>query len=116
MGGVATAINWSIDSVRKGGVVSIIGAYGPVLNAVKIGDAMNKGLTIRTAQASVLRNLPRCIEHIRAGHIKPSDVITHRFPLEEIGEAYHMFSSKLDGLIKPLVIPPAASTSTRRVH
>ena len=107
MGGVSTALNWSIDSVRKGGVVSIIGAYGPVMNAVKIGDAMNKGLTIRTNQASVRRHLPRCLEHIAAGHIRPSDVITHRFPLEEIGEAYHMMASKLDGMIKPVLIPPA---------
>jgi threonine dehydrogenase-like Zn-dependent dehydrogenase len=116
MGGVATAINWSIDSVRKGGVVSIIGAYGPVLNAVKIGDAMNKGLTVRTNQACVLRYLPRCLEHIRAGHIRPSEVITHRFPLEEIGEAYHMFASKLDGIVKPLVIPPSAPGATRRLQ
>jgi threonine dehydrogenase-like Zn-dependent dehydrogenase len=27
-GGAATALWWAIDSVRKGGVVSIIGAYG----------------------------------------------------------------------------------------
>lgn len=105
MGGVATAVNWSIDSVRKAGVVSIIGAYGPMLNAVKLGDAMNKGLTIRTNQASVRRNLPRCLEHIRAGHVKPSEIITHRFPLEEIGEAYHMMASKLDGMIKPILLP-----------
>jgi len=116
MGGVATAINWSIDSVRKGGVVSIIGAYGPVLNAVKIGDAMNKGLTIRSNQACVLRYLPRCIEHIRAGHIRPSEVISHRFPLEDIGEAYHMFSSKLDEIIKPLVLPPQARPAARQLH
>jgi S-(hydroxymethyl)glutathione dehydrogenase / alcohol dehydrogenase len=107
MGGVATGVNWAIDTVRKGGVVSIIGAYGPVLNAVKLGDAFNKGLTLRMNQASIRRNLPRCIEHIRAGHIKPSEIISHRFPLEEIGEAYHMFASKLDGIIKPLVVPPA---------
>jgi len=112
MGGVATAINWSIDGVRKGGVVSIIGAYGPVMNSVKIGDAMNKGLTIRTNQASVRRNLPRCFEHIQAGHIRPSDVITHRFPLEEISEAYHMMASKLDGMIKPLLVP----SNTRTMH
>ncbi len=105
MGGVATAVNWAIDSVRKGGVVSIVGAFGPVLNAVKLGDAMNKGLTIRTNQASVKRNLNRCFHHIQAGHINPKDIITHRFPLEEISEAYHMFTSKLDGIIKPLIIP-----------
>jgi threonine dehydrogenase-like Zn-dependent dehydrogenase len=88
--------------------VSIIGAYAPVPNLVKIGDAMNKGLTLRTNQASVKRNLPRCIEHIEAGHINPKDVITHRIPLEEISDGYHMMSSKLDNMIKPLIIPPRA--------
>lgn len=107
-GGSAVSLYWAIDSVRKGGVVSIVGAYGPVPNMVKIGDAMNKGLTIRTNQASVKRNLPRCLEHIEAGHIIPKNVITHRIPLEEINEGYHIFSSKLDECIKPMVIPPRA--------
>ena len=73
-----------------------------------IGNAINKGLTLRMNQASVKRHLPRLIEHIQAGRIKPSEIITHRFPLEEIAEAYHMFSSKLDNIIKPVLIPPAA--------
>jgi threonine dehydrogenase-like Zn-dependent dehydrogenase len=76
---------------------------------VKIGDAMNKGLTLRMNQASVKRNLARCIHHIEAGHINPKDVITHRIPLEEINDAYHLFSSKLDGCIKPMIIPPRAA-------
>jgi threonine dehydrogenase-like Zn-dependent dehydrogenase len=107
-GGTANALNWAIDAVRKGGVVSILGAYGPTFNFVAIGDAMNKGLTLRMNQASVKRNLPRCIEHIELGHINPKDVITHRFPLEDIAEGYHVFASKLDGCIKPMVIPSAA--------
>ena len=88
--------------------MSIIGAYGPVPNLVKIGDAMNKGLTLRMNQGSIKRNLPRCIEHIEAGHINPKDVITHRFPLEDISEGYHIFASKLDQIIKPMVIPSTA--------
>ncbi len=108
LGGSATALDWAIDSVRKGGVVSVIGAYGPTYNAVKIGDAFNKGLTLRMNQASVRRNLPRCFEHIQDGHINPREMITHRFPLDEIGEAYHMFSSKLDGCIKPMLMPTSS--------
>jgi len=106
--GAATALYWAIDVVRKGGVVSVVGVYGPTMNAVPIGNALNKGLTLRMNQASVKRNLPRCIEHIEAGHINPKEVITHRIPLEEIGEGYHIFSSKLDECIKPVVIPPRA--------
>jgi S-(hydroxymethyl)glutathione dehydrogenase / alcohol dehydrogenase len=107
-GGNPIALNWSIDAVRKCGTVSIIGVYGTVPNTVKIGDAMNKGLTLRMNQASVKRYAPHCFEHIEAGHINPKDMITHRIPLEEINEGYHMFSSKLDNIIKPLIIPPQA--------
>ena len=102
-GGSPVALNWAIDSVRKGGTVSVVGAYGPLYSAVKFGDAMNKGLTIRTAQCSVKRHWPRLFEHVRNGVLKPSAIVTHRIPLEHIAEGYHIFSAKLDGCVKPLV-------------
>ncbi|MBB1196602.1 zinc-dependent alcohol dehydrogenase [Curtobacterium flaccumfaciens] len=104
-GGSPTALNWAIDGVRKGGTVSAVGAYGPIPSAVKFGDAMNKGVTIHTNQAHVKRQWPRLLEHIQAGHFKPSDIVTHRIPLEHIAEGYHLFSSKLDGCIKTVVVP-----------
>jgi threonine dehydrogenase-like Zn-dependent dehydrogenase len=106
-GGSPVALNWAIDGVRKGGTVSVMGAYGPIFSAVKFGDAMNKGLTLRMNQAPVARQWPRLLEHIRNGYLKPSDIITHRIPLEHIAEGYHMMSSKLDGMIKPVIIPDA---------
>ncbi|WP_297741743.1 zinc-dependent alcohol dehydrogenase, partial [Nocardioides sp.] len=83
-GGSPVALNWAIDGVRKGGTVSVVGAYGPIFSAVKFGDAVNKGLTLRMNQCPVKRQWPRLLEHIQNGHFKPSDVITHRFPLAEI--------------------------------
>ena len=59
------------------------------------------------------RQWPRLFEHIRNGYLKPSDIVTHRIPLEHIAEGYHMFSAKLDGCIKTLVVPDA---SVRRHH
>ncbi|MCC6072240.1 zinc-dependent alcohol dehydrogenase [Massilia sp. GCM10020059] len=106
--GSATALHWAINSVRKGGNVSIVGVYGPTFNAVPIGNALNKGLTLRMNQASVKRHLPRLIEHIQAGRIDPKAIITHRVPLEEVADAYHIFSSKLDDCIKTILIPPHA--------
>lgn len=104
-GGAATVLHWCINSVRKGGNVSIVGVYGPTFNAVPIGNAVNKGLTLRMNQTSVKRHLPRLIEHIRAGHISPREVITHRLPLEAVADGYHIFSSKLDGCIKAVLVP-----------
>lgn len=107
-GGSATALHWAINSVKKGGIVSIVGVYGPIDTLAPIGNIVNKGLTIRANQASVKRLVPRLIEHIRSGVLNPKEIITHRFPLEEISEAYHIFSMKLDNCIKPVLIPPAA--------
>jgi len=106
--GSATALEWAINSVKKGGIVSIVGVYGPTANLVPIGNVVNKGITIRANQASVKRLLPRLIDHIQKGHLNPKEIITHRIPLEEVSDAYHIFSAKLDHCIKPVLIPPAA--------
>jgi alcohol dehydrogenase len=107
-GGSPIALNWAIDGVRKGGVVSVVGAYGPMFSAVKFGDALNKGLTLRMNQCPAKRQWPRLFEHIQAGHLVPRDIVTHRIPLEHIDEGYHLFSAKLDGVIKPLIVPNAS--------
>lgn len=105
--GSATALHWAINSVKKGGIVSIVGVYGPTDNLVPIGNVVNKGLTLRANQASVKRLLPRLMEHVRNGIIDPKALITHRIPLEEVADAYRMFSAKLDNCIKPVLIPPS---------
>lgn len=104
-GGSPVALNWCIDSVRKAGTVAVVGVYGPLYSAVKFGDALNKGLTLRMNQTSVKRHWPRLFEHVKNGVLKPSEIVTHRLPLEAIPDAYHMMSSKLDGCIKPLIRP-----------
>jgi S-(hydroxymethyl)glutathione dehydrogenase/alcohol dehydrogenase len=105
--GNAIALHWAINSVKKGGIVSIVGVYGPTGNIVPIGNVVNKGITIRANQASVKRLLPKLIEHIREGRIEPRKLITHRVPLEDVADAYHIFSAKLDGCIKPVLLPNA---------
>jgi threonine dehydrogenase-like Zn-dependent dehydrogenase len=104
-GGATTALHWAINSVKKGGILSIVGVYGPIGALVPIGNVVNKGITIRANQASVKRLLPRLIEHVQSGVINPKELITHRLPLEEISEAYRMFTAKLDNCIKPVLLP-----------
>lgn len=102
--GSAIALHWAINSVKKGGIVSIVGVYGPTGNLVPIGNVVNKGITIRANQASVKRLLPRLIKHVQNGIIDPKKMITHHIPFEEVADAYHIFSSKLDGCIKPVLM------------
>jgi threonine dehydrogenase-like Zn-dependent dehydrogenase len=107
-GGSATALHWAINSVKKGGIISIVGVYGPIDTLVPIGNVLNKGLTIRANQASVKRLLPRLIQHVQNGVLDPKALITHRVPLEYVSDAYRIFSAKLDNCIKPVLLPPSA--------
>lgn len=109
-GGSTTALHWAINSVKKGGILSIVGVYGPIDALVPIGNVVNKGITIRANQASVKRLMPRLIEHVKNGVLNPKELITHHIPLEEVSEAYHIFSRKLDNCIKPVLIPPSVQS------
>ena len=71
----------------------------------QLGNVVNKGLTIRANQASVKRHLPRLIEHVREGRIRPRELITHRFELRDISDAYRIFAGRLDNIIKPVLLP-----------
>jgi threonine dehydrogenase-like Zn-dependent dehydrogenase len=106
--GAATVIDWSINAVRKGGTVVLIGVYGPPWNLVPMGTAMNKGLTIRAGQCNVKRYMPHLLEHIRNGRLNPKAIISHRVPLEDGPDAYRIFARKQDECIKCVLVPQAA--------
>jgi threonine dehydrogenase-like Zn-dependent dehydrogenase len=105
--GSTVALSWAIHAVRKGGTVSIVGVYGPPTNLVPIGVAMNKGLTLRMAQANVKRYLPHLLEHVRAGRLDGRGLVTHRLPLEHAPRAYELFDRKEDGCVKCVLLPSA---------
>lgn len=103
--GNPVAIGWAINTVRKGGNVSIIGVYGPPWNLVPIGTAMNKALTLRMGQCNVKRYMPHLLEHIRAGRVDAKALISHRFPLDQASHAYKIFAGKQDDCRKVVLTP-----------
>ena len=108
--GSPQALNFAIHATRKGGTISVIGAYGPPYTGVDIGTYMNKAQTMRTGQASVKRYMPHLLDHVRAGRIRPSRIFTHRVRLDEAPFAYHTFAQKRDGCIKVALFPDGAPT------
>ncbi len=114
--GSPNALNLAVHATRKGGTISLIGAYGPPFNLVDVGTFMNKAQTMRTGQANVKRYMPHLLEHVRAGRIQPSKVFTHRVPLEQAPHAYHSFARKLDGCIKVALLPSAAAAVRATLH
>jgi threonine dehydrogenase-like Zn-dependent dehydrogenase len=101
----AHVLRQAIMCCRKGGSISVPGAYVGAPDKIPMGAFMNKGLTMKSGQTHMQRYLAPLLRKIEAGEIDPSFVITHRIPLSEAPEAYKMFRDKKDGCIKVVIKP-----------
>ncbi len=95
----------AIMCCRKGGTVSIPGAYVGFMDKLPLGALMNKGLTLKTGQTHVQHYNKPLLKKIEAGEIDPSFIITHRVKLDDAPEAYKTFRDKEDGCIKVVLKP-----------
>jgi threonine dehydrogenase-like Zn-dependent dehydrogenase len=99
------ALRQAIRACRSGGVVSVIGVYGGLMDKFPIGSVMNRSLTIRSGQCHVHRYLRPLLDRIEAGELDPSFVITHRLPLDEAPNGYETFKNKREDCVKVVLNP-----------
>ena len=103
--GRSHALREAIHACRKGGVVSVAGVFGGVIDSLNMGAAFNKGLTFKMGQTHVHRYLRPLLARIEAGEIDPSFVVTHRVALEEAPRMYETFRDKEDDCVKVVLTP-----------
>ena len=99
------ALRDAILACRPGGVVSIMGVYGGLMDKVPMGALMNKGLSIKTGQCHVQRYMKPLYEHVLKGDIDPSFVVTHRLELGQAPDGYETFKHKQDECVKVVLKP-----------
>jgi threonine dehydrogenase-like Zn-dependent dehydrogenase len=102
-----SALHDCIDSVRRGGTISISGVYGGALDPMPMMQLFDKQLQLRMGQANVRRwvdeIMPLVIDD--SDPLGTEDLVTHRVPLDEAPQAYEMFQKKEDGAIKVMLRP-----------
>jgi threonine dehydrogenase-like Zn-dependent dehydrogenase len=101
----AHVIRETIRCCRKGGTISVPGAYVGMPDKIPLGPFMNKALTLKAGQTHVQRYTHKLLQMIEEDKIDPSFVITHRLPLSEGPQAYRTFREKKDGCIKVVLKP-----------
>jgi threonine dehydrogenase-like Zn-dependent dehydrogenase len=101
----AHAVREAIYACKPGGVVSVIGVYGGFMDKFPAGHFMNKGLTMRAGQCHVQRYMKPLLDHIQAGRIDPSFVVTHKLALGSAPEGYETFKHKQDECVKVVLKP-----------
>jgi len=120
---VPETANEMIMSVKKMGRCGIIAAYAGYANAFNIGALMEKGIRfIGNGQAPVHLHWETILdEYILPGKFDPTFIITHRVPLDDMGELYGAFDKRQAGVMKVFVetrfsSPPSAGCpQTQRV-
>ncbi len=106
IGGAPTqALEWAVESVAKAGTLSIIGVYPPTLMSFPIGIAMNKNLTVRAGNCNHRKYLPRLIELVRSGAMRPEQFFTEKVPVASAIEAYRHFDQHKHGWLKVKLEP-----------
>lgn len=104
-GGSKSAIELAAQCVRKCGTVMLIGVYGLRYNAFPLGDFFARNVQLKMGQCPATAYIPHIMKLIQDGKFSATDIITHRLPLDEAAEGYHIFEKKKDECIKVVLKP-----------
>lgn len=86
---------------RPNAIVTIVALYDKP-QMLPLPDMYGKNLTFKTGGVDGC-NCEEILALIEQGKIDTTPLITHRFPLNQIEEAYNIFENKMDGVIKVAV-------------
>ena len=104
VGADATVLD-AVSCAASGGTVSIVGVNLSLALPFPMGLVFLKSLTLRTIFAPVPGTWPALVPLVQAGRLQLTDTFTHRMPLSQVSEAYDLFDSRRDGVLKVLLLP-----------
>jgi alcohol dehydrogenase len=96
-----------LRSLRPGGTLSSLGVYSGKLQvpydafAAGIGDYR----IVTTLCPGGKERMRRLMNLVQAGRFDPLPLLTHRFSLDQIVEAYELFGERRDGVLKVAITP-----------
>jgi threonine dehydrogenase-like Zn-dependent dehydrogenase len=101
------ALQQSVETVCRGGTISIIGVYGGTADPINMLQLFDKGVKLAMGQAHVKRWVDDLMPLVldESDPLGVEDLCTHRLLLEQAPHAYEIFKEKEDGAIKIVLQP-----------
>lgn len=90
------------ECARPNAVVTVVALYDKP-QVLPLPDMYGKNLTFNTGGVDGC-DCAEILRLIEEGRIDTTPLITHRFPLSRIEEAYRIFENRLDGVIKVAIV------------
>jgi len=101
-----SAVYTAIETVRRGGTVSLSGVYGGMADPMPMMSLFDKQIQLRMGQANVKRWIPDIMPFLTdEDPLGVEEFATHRLPLADAPKAYEVFQNKADGAIKIMLKP-----------
>jgi len=93
--GTPAAFERSVDIVRRGGTVVVMGVYTSELVQAQIGVWWVRALQIRFAGTTPIHAWwERAMAEVQAGRLDPLPIVSHRLPLDEAAHGYELFDTR----------------------
>lgn len=89
------------ECARPNAVVTVVALYDRP-QVLPLPDMYGKNLTFKTGGVDGC-DCAEILRLIQQGALDTTPLITHRFPLSRIGEAYRLFENREDGVVKVAV-------------
>ena len=101
--GASSTFELAWRCARPNAVVTVVALYDGA-QTLPLPEMYGKNLTFKTGGVDGC-DCAEILSLIEQGKIDTTPLITHRFPLSRIEEAYRIFENRLDGVIKIAVAP-----------
>jgi alcohol dehydrogenase len=105
--GLQQTFEAALRAVRPGGTLSSLGVYSGKLEMPY--DAFAAGLgdhkIVTTLCPGGKERMERLLRLVQSGRFDPLPLITHRMKLDDIVEAYSLFSERREGVLKVAITP-----------
>jgi 2-desacetyl-2-hydroxyethyl bacteriochlorophyllide A dehydrogenase len=105
--GANQTITDAIMSTAPGGTISVIGVNTSRDLPFPAIVALMRRLTFRMTLASIPSTWDALVPLVSSGRLRPEEVFTHKMGLSDAAEAYRLFDSREDGVLKVLLDPSA---------
>ncbi|WP_223701557.1 zinc-dependent alcohol dehydrogenase [Sutcliffiella deserti] len=104
-GGTLSAIDIAINAVRKFGTIQLTGVYGSMYNMFPLGNIFERNINLKMGQAPVIHYMPKLFNMIREGEFDPTEIVSHKMPLDKASDAYKIFNDHEDECVKVILQP-----------
>jgi threonine dehydrogenase-like Zn-dependent dehydrogenase len=103
--GSIAALRKCISTVRRGGVISIVGPYATPFEHFPLGQLFDKGVTLKMGPPAVHACIDDLLALVVNGTLRADDLMTHRLPLARAPYGYDVFSRRDDDCLKVMLTP-----------